>query len=122
MWAASPARNSLPITHRLGDEAAQRRNGLFDRRAGDNSVGHVLWASRLELLPEALVWPFFQFCVEIALNVVAAQHRSTHRSEREAAAVIAITQFRERRCLRHDAEPAERIALIVGLRQRDRNR
>ena len=45
------------ITHRLGDKAAQWRNGFFDRRASDNTVGHVLRTPRLEFLPEAVVRP-----------------------------------------------------------------
>ena len=52
--------------------------------------------------------------VEIALDVVAAQHRIAHRGKRETAAVIAVDNLGIGRRLRHDAEPAERIALLVG--------
>ena len=106
------------VTHRRGDEAAQRRDRFFDRRTGDDAVRHVRRAARLEFLPETLVRPVVELGVEIALDVVAAQHRVAHRGQREAAAVVAIADVRVRRRLRHDAEPAERIALLVGLEQR----
>src|SRR2546430_3236056 len=104
----------MPVTHRLGDEAAQRRNGLFDRGASDDLIRHVLGTSRLEFLPEALVRPILQPSVEVALDVVAAQYRAAHGGKRKAAAVVAIAKVGERRRLRHDAEPSERITLFVG--------
>ena len=78
MWAASPARKQVAITHRLGNEAAQWRNGFFDRRADDDTLGHVLRTPRPEFLPEAVVRPIFEPRFEIALNVVSAQHRFAH--------------------------------------------
>ena len=44
----------MAITHRLGNEATQGRNGFFDRRAGDDTVGHVFGTPRPEFLPEAV--------------------------------------------------------------------
>src|SRR4029077_8032990 len=105
-----------------GDKTAQRRDGFFDRRAGDDGVRHVFGTARLELFPEAVVRPVFEPGVEVALDVVAAEHRIALRGERKTAAVIAIANFRIGRRLRHDAEPAERIALLVGLGQGSRDR
>src|SRR5580704_1880030 len=104
------------VTHRFGDKTAQWRDGFFDRRPSDDAVRHVFWTARLEFFPKTVVRPVFEPGVEIALDVVAAEHRIALRGERKAAAVIAIANLRIGRRLRHDAEPAERIALLVGLR------
>ena len=103
------------VAHRLRDEAAQRRDRLFDRGTGDDAVGHLPRTARLNLLPEPIVRPILEPGVEVALDVVAAQHRIAHRGQRKTAAVVAIANLGIRRRLRHDAKPAERIALLVGL-------
>src|SRR6185437_809161 len=59
---------------------------------------------------------------EIALDVVPAKHRVAHRREREAAAVVAIAEVRIGRRLRENAEPAKRIALLVGFQHGRGNR
>jgi len=112
---AIAGKEQVAITHRLGNEAAQWRNGFFDRRPGDDTVGHVFGTPRPEFLPEAVVRPVFEPRFEIALNVVSAQHRFAHGRKRKPAAVIAITKVRERRRLRHNAKPSERIALFICL-------
>jgi hypothetical protein len=40
--------------HRLGDEAAQRRDALLDRRAGDQASARLRVEARAQLVPEAL--------------------------------------------------------------------
>ena len=59
MCAASPARNRLPVAHRFGDEAAQRRDALLDRRTGDQPPGHLGRQAALQLRPEGVVRPVF---------------------------------------------------------------
>ena len=83
---------------------------------------HVLRTPRLEFPPEPVVRPVLRFCFEVALDVIAAQHWIAHGRKRESAAVIAIANVWERRSLRQDAEPAERIALLIGPQHRGRDR
>ena len=54
--------------------------------------------------------------VDLALNVVTAQHRVAHRGQCEAARMVSVNEFRQRRRLRHDTEPAEGINLLIGSR------
>src|SRR6185369_14762689 len=104
--------------HRLGDEAAQRRDALLDRRTGDERVGRSVVEARAKLGPEGIVAPAGGSVVERALDVVAAARRRAHAAEREAALVVRIDELvRDRRRLREHAEPAERIdALVVAQR------
>ena len=83
---------------------------------------HVLRAARQKLFPEAIVRPILDFVVEVALHIVAAEHRTALRGERKTAAVIAIADVGIGRRFRHDAEPAERITLVVGLEHVGRDR
>src|ERR1700677_4592762 len=62
------------VAHRLGDEAAQRRNRFFDRRPGYDLAGDVVRTPPFPLLPELLVRPVLDPRVEAALDVIAAQH------------------------------------------------
>src|ERR1700751_5463603 len=61
------------VSHGLGDKAAQRRNRLFDRRAGDDLARNVIREPPLELVPEFLVRPILDPRVEAALDVIAAE-------------------------------------------------
>src|SRR5262249_31571495 len=103
-------------------KTAQRRNRFFDRWAGDDLLGHIWRTARLEFLPEPLVRPILQPGVELALDIVAAQHWAAHGRKRKAAAVVAIAEVRKRRRLRHNAEPAERIPFLVGPQHRGGDR
>src|ERR1700722_15471362 len=96
--------------HRLGDKAAQRRNALFDRRTGLQAIARLLIQPRLQFLPEALIRPGFDILREAALDVIAAARRRAHRAERKAKRMTNIDQLvGNRRRVRQDAEPAERI-------------
>src|SRR5258708_2779505 len=100
------------MAHRLSDEASQRSDRFLDRRAGNDLIRHILGAPRLELRPETIVRPRLDLVVEIALDVVAAEHRTALRGQRKAALMIDVADVGEWRRLRHDAEPAERIGLF----------
>ena len=60
------------VPHRLGDEAAQRRDALFDRRAGLQFGCGARVEAALQFIPEAIVAPFLDFLFEIALHIVTA--------------------------------------------------
>src|SRR5262249_34396709 len=96
--------------HRLGDEAAQGRNALLDRGAGDEAVSRLLIDPALQLIPEAIVRPLVDVIVERALNIMPAAPGRAHGAERKTAGVVGIDQLvTDRRRVREDAEPAERI-------------
>src|ERR1700677_292896 len=100
------------MTHRLGDEAAQRRNRLFDRRTRYDPAGEVVRKPPFQLLPELLVRPVLDPRVEAALDVVAAQHGVAQRGECKASVVPGVNDIPDRRRFRHDAERAERIGAL----------
>ena len=105
--------------HRLGDETAQRRDALFDRRPGDELVDRLLVQPSLQFVPEPVVRPLVDVIVERALHVIAAAVRRAHGAERKSARMVGVDQFmRDRRRLRQDAEPAERIDPLEGLDRR----
>ena len=78
------------VAHRLGDEAAQRRDRFLDRRPGDDAIGDLGRKARLQLGPELVVRPVLDPGVERALDVVAAEHRVALRGEGEAARVTRV--------------------------------
>src|SRR5258708_33050087 len=102
-----------PVAHGLGDVAAQWRDRFLDWGPGGDRLGPVAWKPCLELLPEPGVGPVLDPRVERHLDVVAAERRAALRGEREAARRMAVRDFLERRRLRQDAKPAERIDLLV---------
>src|SRR5207237_5020968 len=67
----------------------------------------------------ALVGPVFDAGIERHLDVVAAERRTSLGCQREAARRMAVGDLLERRRLREDAEPAERIELLVFALHRD---
>ena len=121
MWAASPARKSRP--YRIGS-ATKLRNGAIDfsidgpvtilsaisggnRRFSspqNRSSGHSSISRR-----------------EAALDVVAAEHRIAARRKGETALVARINDVADRRRLRHDPQPAERIGALESPQHRRRN-
>src|SRR6185295_6785695 len=102
-----------PERQRLGDEAAQRRDALLDRRAGDERLGRVAGQAPLQLRPEALVGPFVDLLRKRALQVVAAARAAALAAEREAALVRDVDQLlRHRRRVGEHAQPAERIVFL----------
>src|SRR6266404_7234920 len=80
--------------HRLSDEAAQRRDALFNRWAGDEAVGGFRVESSLQLVPESFIRPLIDVLVERALQVVAAAVQRTHRAQCEAAFMVGVDQLR----------------------------
>src|SRR5437667_157335 len=108
-----------PEPHRLGDEAAQGRNALFDRWPGDEMVGCPLVQPALELIPELIVRPLLDAVVERTLHVITAAVHRAHGAERKAPRMIGIDQFvADRRRLRENPEPAERVDPLEGLDRR----
>src|SRR5579863_5516019 len=84
--------------HRLGNEAAQWRNALFDRGAGDEAIASLFVQAGLKLLPETFIGPGFDVLRKTALQIIAAARRRSHRAERETERVSHIDQFfRDRR-------------------------
>ena len=103
----------LAVAHRLGDEAAQRRDALLDRRTRRHARGDVLADAQLEFVPEAIVAPLLDVIVERALHVAPHARRRAHAREREAALGIRVDQFIPcRRYVGQHAEPAERIGAL----------
>src|SRR5262249_24527574 len=97
-------------THRLGDEAAQRRDALFERRTGHQALARLLVEACLQRFPEALVRPSLDLLGEASWKVIAAARRRANGAEREAKVMAHIDQLlRHRRRVGEEAEPAERI-------------
>src|SRR5262249_32376338 len=108
--------------HRLGDEAAQRRDALLDRRAGDERFRRIGRQAPAQLGPEALVGPLVDLLREPALQGVAAARPAALAAEREAALVGDVDQLvRYRRRVGKHAQPAERIVLFVDAQLLGRN-
>ena len=108
-----------PEPHRLGDEAAQRRDALFDRGPGDEMVDRLRIQPPLQFVPESVVRPLIDVIVEAALHVIAAAVHRAHGAKRKSPRVIGVDQFvADRRRLRQDPEPAERIDPLEGLDRR----
>ena len=61
------------IAHRLGNEAAQGRDALFDRRSGNQPVCDLVRQTALQLGPERVVRPVLRLVGQRHLDVVAAQ-------------------------------------------------
>src|SRR5207248_192758 len=89
-----------------------RRDGLLDRWPLGDSLCPLARKACLDLFPEALVGPVLEPGVERHLDVVAAEHRASLRSECEAALRVTVRDFLERRHLGEDAEPAEWVHLL----------
>src|SRR5688572_11465867 len=81
------------IAQRLGDEAAQGRNALLERRASGELRGELGWQARFDLVPKTLVVPFGDVGIELALQVAAAARRGTHAAQRKAAVVAEIDEL-----------------------------
>src|SRR5437588_763839 len=96
-------------------ERARARKAVQQRREmpGHPHRGPDARKPRLDRRPEPGVGPVLDPGVERHLDVVAAEHRAPLRREREAARRVAIRDLAERRRLREDAEPAERVDLFV---------
>jgi hypothetical protein len=62
------------VAHRLGNEAAQRRDALLDRRSGDQAGGNISRQSPVQLRPERLVRPILDRVLERHLDIIAAEH------------------------------------------------
>ncbi len=120
MWAASPARNIRP--NRIGS-ATKLRSGamLFSIDGPVTRLSAAFWSSRrFNSSQNLLVRPVAStIVVERALHVIAAARGRAHGAEREAARVVGIDQLvADRRRIRQDAEPAERIDPLEGLDRR----
>jgi hypothetical protein len=100
--------------HRLGDEAAQRRDALLDAGAGDHRSRQLRVEPAPQLVPEALVAPVFHLVVDRALHVVAAARHAAHGAQREAALAVAVDDGvrRHRRHVGQHAQPAEGVDLL----------
>ena len=83
------------------------------------SSAALLVQPSLQLVPEPLVRPLVDVILERTLQVIAAAVHRAHGAERKASLVVGVNQFVvDRRRLRQDAEPAERIDPLEGLDRR----
>src|SRR5690606_49043 len=92
------------------------RTGLEPRR-------HVLRQPQAQLFPKPLVGPRLDLLVRAALQVIPAARPRAHAAERESALMLDVHDLARRR-LRIDqqAEPAERIGLLVQAQRSRRDR
>ncbi|MNV82720.1 hypothetical protein D3C71_1764710 [compost metagenome] len=88
-----PDQEQLAILHRLDHQAAQRRDALLQRRAGDQARSHVFGQTCLQLPPEALVGPRLHLLFQRDLQVVAATGVRTLAAQHETAFVVGVDQF-----------------------------
>src|ERR1700676_2848642 len=96
--------------HRLGDKAAQGSDALLDRGPGNEMVDRLLVEALFQFIPEPFVRPLIDVIVERALYVIAAAVHRAHGANRKAPRRVRVDQFlADRRRLRQDPEPAERI-------------
>src|SRR5260221_8149050 len=73
----------------------------------------------LQFIPEPLVRPLIDVIVQRTLHVIAAAVHRAHRAKRKSSRMAGVDQFvRDRRRLRQDSEPAERIDPLEGLDRR----
>ena len=106
----------VAVPHGLGHERAQRRNRLFNGRAGHQLLGNVGGQAAFEFVPEGLVGPIFHAVAQWHLDVVAAQHLRAQGTQRKPALVFGVHQFgRHGFGARQHAQPAERVNLFVFL-------
>src|SRR5690606_8878533 len=103
-----------PEAQRLGDETAERRDALLERRSRDEPFAPLVVEPPLELLPEHVVRPVLDLVGQRDLQVVAASCAAAHRAEREAARAGDVDQLVvDRRRIREEPQPAEWIDLLV---------
>src|SRR5712691_2527936 len=79
--AGIASEEEAPEAQGLGDEAAQRGDALFDRRADDEPAGGIGRQAAAKLGPEALVRPLVDLLGERDLEVVAAARAATLAAE-----------------------------------------
>ncbi|MNN37459.1 hypothetical protein D3C81_1514090 [compost metagenome] len=106
----------LAVLHRLDHIAAQRRDALLQGRASHQPVGHFLWQTRPEFIPEALIGPVFCLVGQRYLQVVTAAGQRALAAQGETTVVVGVDQLViHRRRVGQQPQPAERVhALEVG--------
>ena len=110
------------VLHRLGDDAAHRRDVLLRDHARVGLPPIVGPQPRRQLLPDAIVGPLLEVFVGLALQVEARDAQRPHAEEREAVLMEAVDQLRARgRGLREDPEPRKRIDALVKAQHRRRH-
>ena len=101
--------------HRLRHEAAHGGDALLKDRALVQAEAIDCLEAPFQLLPDALVGPFGEVFVGPALKIQAADLRSAHAEQREAALVVGIDQLVGcRRGFGQNPEPAEWVGLLVN--------
>src|SRR5215472_3971203 len=106
------AREEKPaVLHRLHYEAAHSSNALLQH----GTFGQCPFAigcreARVQFVPDAVVRPFVDIFIGLALNVEPADLRRTHAEQSKTALVIGVDQLLRRRWrLRENAQPAKRV-------------
>ena len=108
------AQEEIAVAHRLADKRAQRGDGFFDRRAGDELVGLVLGDALFEFMPEGLIGPVFGGVGKLALDIIAREVGVAHRAKRKTVGAVGVDQFViDRRGFAQDAEPAKRVDFLI---------
>src|SRR5215218_9920549 len=115
MWAASPARKSLPYC--MGSQIKERICTMFfSKILPSASVQSSSLATRVHLLPNPIVGPVVYVVLRVALEVEALYLWGARAHQRKATLVKGVDQLlRRRRSLDEDAEPAERVGPDVLL-------
>src|SRR5262249_36501876 len=102
--------------HRFGHKAAQRRDALFDRRAGYEALSGVIRQPSPQLIPKACIGPVFDLICERALDVISAARLRAHATKSKTALVIGVNEFVGNwRGLGKHAKPTEWIFALEHL-------
>lgn len=82
------------MTHQLEHIGTQGCDRFLDRRAPRTIFAAVSRPSRRQFVPHALIAPVFEALGQRHIDLVTTAGMAAHRSEREAALMAGIDQFR----------------------------
>src|SRR5690606_28921965 len=109
-WGGVTSKERFAEPERLGDETAERRDRLLDRRTGLHRFGCSRIQAPPQLIPEPIIAPALDLLVRRHLHIVAAARRGALRAQGEAALVVSIDEFfGHRRLVDQHAEPTKRV-------------
>src|SRR5690606_36623650 len=101
---------------RLGDKAAQGRDALFNRGAGNKLGGDLGRNAALQFFPEGLVGPILNLIFQRHLYIVAAERGRALAAQGKAAFVVGVDElFVHGRGVREQAQPAKGVDTLEVL-------